>query len=485
MSDVKTSSNSKIIVCFTGFSKSDIEALSQIVGGLGCVYESSLTTRTTHLVCATTNSSKYACAQRAGIICVTREWLDVSEAEGHPVPEVTPFFVPPLYGCIICPTGLTKAERAVAEHDVVSLGGSFSGDKDEPIDVDGHKIYYRGHRILVEIIKDLLANKGLDKATHVLLVGDSAGGMASYFHADEIGSMLPKNTIFKVAPFSGIFLDLPNVEGQIFWRDLMKSAFERQNCSKSVNDKCVKAQAAGEEYKCFLGQYAMEYIETPLFVINSRSDLIGILCIVFGAPLIGTTSEGAGNCTAIPGSLECFSTLQCTHEQFEDMEWYASNFSHIIENKTILHKNGNGLYEYSCYSHADEPASYWSNLVVQNVTLRDAVSKWFFSTNESASMHTYKDCITHDSFYCNPTCIPPVPPTPPSNSSSTSSSTSSPSTSSSHSSPSTSSVTPTSSSTTPTPSSTTPTPSTSSSSGMVLYPMVTLISAALVMFSNW
>jgi len=116
---------SKVIVCLTGFCKADVEALSQVIGNLGCVYESSLTTRTTHLVCASTNTTKYACAQRAGIICVTREWLDVSEAEGHPVAEVCPFFVPPLYGCILCPTGLTRAERATIKEECEELGASF------------------------------------------------------------------------------------------------------------------------------------------------------------------------------------------------------------------------------------------------------------------------------------------------------------------------------------------------------------------------
>jgi len=112
----------------TGFSKADIENLSQIAGSLGCVYESSLTTRTTHLICATTNSTKYARAQRAGIICVTREWLDVSEAEGHPVAEVCPFIVPPLFGCVICPTGISKGERTIVERDCIALGATFSGD---------------------------------------------------------------------------------------------------------------------------------------------------------------------------------------------------------------------------------------------------------------------------------------------------------------------------------------------------------------------
>jgi len=128
MSEEKKGSYQKVIVCLTGFSKAEIDVLSQMIGSLGCVYESSLTTRTTHLVCATTNSVKYASAQRAGILCVTREWLDVSFAERHPVPELCPFIVPPLFGCVFCTTGFPKAEREVIKHDCISLGGTFSLD---------------------------------------------------------------------------------------------------------------------------------------------------------------------------------------------------------------------------------------------------------------------------------------------------------------------------------------------------------------------
>jgi len=167
-------------------------------------------------------------------------------------------------------------------------GASFSGDREEPVKVNDTYIYYRGHRILTGIMNDLLLNHDLNDATHVLVVGDSAGGMATYYHVDEIKSMLPNTTIFKAAPFSGVFLDLPNVEGKVFFRDLMKGVFESQDCYS--NDKCINAQKKGEEWKCFFAQYVMDYIETPLFVLNSRIDLIGLMCISLGEPLHGLSN---------------------------------------------------------------------------------------------------------------------------------------------------------------------------------------------------
>ena len=72
--------------------------------------------------------------------------------------------------------------------------------------MQGKKIYYRGHRILLATMNELLTKHNLD--TDVLLVGDSAGGMATYYHADEIKDMLPQTARFKAAPFSGYSIHL-------------------------------------------------------------------------------------------------------------------------------------------------------------------------------------------------------------------------------------------------------------------------------------
>jgi len=196
-------------------------------------------------------------------------------------------------------------------------GASFSGNKEEPVEVDGKTIYYRGHRILTAVIEDLLANRGLNTATDVLVVGDSAGGMATYYHIDEIRSLMPKSvTRFKGAPFSGVFLDEANVENKTFFRDLMKGVFNDQECI--ANEECMAAQDPDKRYNCFFAQYSMPYTKTPLFVINSPSDQVGILCITLGEPLLGI-SNGTGNCTAVPGWEECVTTGVCTEEQWDEV----------------------------------------------------------------------------------------------------------------------------------------------------------------------
>jgi len=248
--------------------------------------------------------------------------------------------------------------------------------------------------------------KGLNTATDVLLVGDSAGGMATFFHADEIKSMLPAKIRYKAAPFSGIFLDRSNADDIDFFGAQMKHACDIQNCS--LDPKCVEAYSGDESYKCVLGQYTLEFTETPLFVLNSPYDTVGMLCIVMGEPILYPVNTGTGNCSAIPGWQECAAdTGKCTSHQWRKMEEYAKAFRLVVEESTKLNKDGNGVFEYSCFSHAIEAGRGWDRVIVDNTLMRDAVRDWFFSDNEPASKHIYKDCFNLFSTTCNPTCAEP------------------------------------------------------------------------------
>jgi len=284
-------------------------------------------------------------------------------------------------------------------------GACFSGNKEDPLVVNNTNVYFRGHRILEAAFKDILETKGFDQATEVLLVGDSAGGMATYYQADWIKQFMPPSVKkFKAVPFSGIFLDRPNAEGTFVFGPMLEYAYRLQ---ESVgNQKCAEANP-DDKYKCFLPQYVMEYIETPLFVMNSAYDLVAIQCIVAGEPLI-TYSQGTGNCSAVPGWRECsLDVANCTLDQWAKIEEYATYFRVIVENNPVVTKVGNGLYEHSCIIHDVEPDYGWNHFVVRDTLLRDAVRDWFLSDNDPAFRHTYKDCDNGFDTECNPTCKKP------------------------------------------------------------------------------
>jgi len=284
-------------------------------------------------------------------------------------------------------------------------GACFGGDVEEPLVVQGYTIYFRGHRILKGVINELLKTRGMDSATEVLVTGSSAGAMSTFFHADTIKSMMPSSVKrFKALPMSGVFLDHPNAEGKPVSTPQFKKSFEMQNLKSTIIKSCIDAMPEDEQYKCMFAQYNMNYVNVPMFVLNSAYDQWATYCIL-GAEPIETFAGDQGNCSAVPGWSACEKDpSQCTQAQWQVIEEYGNSFMNIVENHPAMKKNGNGLFEYNCHTHAVEVGMGWMYYTVQGTAMRDAVRKWYFSDNEPSSNHFYKDCVNHGSYSCNPTC---------------------------------------------------------------------------------
>ncbi|KAK9143736.1 hypothetical protein Syun_013136 [Stephania yunnanensis] len=84
-------------------------------------------------------------------------------------------------------------------------GASFAGDS--VFSNQTTKLYFRGQRIWRAIVLDLLP-KGLDQAEKALLSGCSAGGLATFFHCDNLSAFLPKTATVKCLSDAGFFLDV-------------------------------------------------------------------------------------------------------------------------------------------------------------------------------------------------------------------------------------------------------------------------------------
>jgi len=285
-------------------------------------------------------------------------------------------------------------------------GASFAGDLADPIRVNGKLIYFRGYRNLKAIMNDLLHERGMNKATEVLLCGSSAGGLAVYLHADQIGEMLPGSVHrYKAIPFSGVFLDHPNAENIPVYTPQIQKVFSMQNCTAGVNVRCLVSKSPRYMHLCMMAEYTMQHTETPLFVMNSAYDSWSTECILGSEPVVEPTILN-GNCSAVPGWYNCeLNHSQCTQNQWAQIEQWGNDYSDRIENNAAVLADGNGIYEYSCHRHCAE-LGHWDTITVQGTVMRDALIKWYYSKNEPASKHTYKDCKNKGSFCCNPTCCP-------------------------------------------------------------------------------
>jgi len=285
-------------------------------------------------------------------------------------------------------------------------GGSFTGMRHDAVDVGGKKIYYRGYYNLKAIMNALLTQHGMNKATEVILTGGSAGGLATFIHADQIAAMLPKTVKrYKAAPFSGMFLRHVNVNNEVVYEQQLKQVFELQNSSYGVDVHCLVGKAEKDRHLCMFGQETIRHSITPMFVMNSMYDEWSLRCIMTAEP-VRASSPANYNCTAAPGWARCVTNESCTATQWKELNTkWGDDYRTMINGNQGLKSAGNGLFAYSCHLHGAEVRDFhWTRLKVNGVSMRDAFIKWYLSKDEAASKHTYIGCKINGNFHCNPTC---------------------------------------------------------------------------------
>lgn len=161
-------------------------------------------------------------------------------------------------------------------------GNSFSGST--VYNANGTLLHFNGHAIIDAALNYISTTvlpgaPGLfTAAERVLLTGCSAGGLATYLHADYVGAYvaanLPKGTMYGAISISGFFLQVrvgearggtslrrpstdgpsppaplaaqsSSVIGEPIYADQIKSIHYLSNATYGVNAACVAAQSPG------------------------------------------------------------------------------------------------------------------------------------------------------------------------------------------------------------------------------------------------
>jgi len=143
---------------------------------------------------------------------------------------------------------LEPALRAVHRWRLVrgdgAAGYSSWARHDDEDSLSGTKLWYRGRNILDAVLDDLLARRGLEQATDVVLSGCSAGGLAIYLNADHVASKLPSGAKFRAIADSGYFLRAAgNVVG-MQWVAKAMNVSTNIACERAEKDptECIFAQ---------------------------------------------------------------------------------------------------------------------------------------------------------------------------------------------------------------------------------------------------
>lgn len=252
-------------------------------------------------------------------------------------------------------------------------GASFSGDVTNPVHVGSSTIYFRGKRLLRAALDDLFS-RGMKSATDVILTGCSAGGLATYLHADYVNSVLsPQTAPLKAIADAGYFLDAKNWTGQEHIRPLYQYVFQMQNCSGGVNQECIRANK-GSEWKCFFAQYTFPFLKTPIFQFNSMYDTWQIPNIL---------------------QVTCKFPDDCPRIQQEAVLGYRETF--LDDSMAVSASSTSGMFLPSCLQHCMSLSDdLWTKILVGGLTAVEAFSKWYF---ETGPLH-----LIDGPYPCNPTC---------------------------------------------------------------------------------
>jgi len=286
-------------------------------------------------------------------------------------------------------------------------GNSFSGNRDAPLVYNNTNLYFRGKRNIDATFQALTASHGFNKATNVVLTGCSAGGLATYMHTDYVATLLP-TTVQKYGaiPISGFFLLHNNVENKPVYPNEIQSIFTIANSTHGVNDACIAAKTAADQWQCNFATEIYKYIKSPIFSLDSNYDSWQTSCILTSEP-VADGSSANGNCSAAPGWQACGQNPNnCTNAQMTLYNQYGMDFVSMMQNTTTAKANGNGGFIYSCHTHcAGQTSSYYNTFAINNVTMQQAVSKWWASNKAAPQWQwpCYYSATTVPR-QCNPTC---------------------------------------------------------------------------------
>ncbi|KAG6434431.1 hypothetical protein SASPL_106065 [Salvia splendens] len=189
---------------------------------------------------------------------------------------------------------------------------------------------FRGARIFNVMMEEMLG-KGMRKAKEAILVGSSAGGLATMLHCDKFRNLFPNTSRVKCISDSGFFL----------------------------HGKDLHAHIIREQYYsgvCLFPEYFTGDIQTPVFVLESAFDSFQVLYVV--------------------GFTSCARNLNlstCNSTEIELMREFRKTFIETLVG--LKNSLSRGVLVHSCYRHGHFPDSQTSISLANKVSF---VSIYFF-----------------------------------------------------------------------------------------------------------
>ncbi|CAO2821815.1 unnamed protein product [Amaranthus hypochondriacus] len=248
-------------------------------------------------------------------------------------------------------------------------GASFAGNS--KFDNGTSLLYFRGQKIWQAILQDLLP-KGLAHAQKILLSGCSAGGLAVFLHCDNLSSFLPSNVTVKCLSDAGFFLDEPDIAMNRTIRTVYNEVVSLQGVEQYLDQKCI--DSVDDPKLCFFPQYVLNFIRTPLFILNSAYDSWQFHNIL--VPFSGGVAKPWSPCK--------FNLTKCTDSQIQTLQDFRQEMVETLSPFYKQTKTG-GVFINSCFAHCQsEKQDTWfqpDSPILNGKTVAEAVGDWYFERN--------------------------------------------------------------------------------------------------------
>uniref|UniRef100_A0A251V9M0 Pectin acetylesterase n=1 Tax=Helianthus annuus TaxID=4232 RepID=A0A251V9M0_HELAN len=246
-------------------------------------------------------------------------------------------------------------------------GASFTGDVEE-VDHDNN-LYFRGARVFDAIVEELMSI-GMKDAQNVLLSGCSAGGLASILNCDKFRGFFPQNTRVKCVSDAGYFPHVKDLSGEYRFEQYFDKIVTLHGSAKALPSECTSNMNPG---LCFYPDFAMPYINTPIFIVNSAYDTWQV------SNMFATNeSDPKGEFTKCKNDLN-----ECSTTQLKRLQDFRSDFLGSVS--SVTKSSTEGMFINTCYTHCQTDQSTWfanATSKLDDKTIAEGVDDWFYDKSE-------------------------------------------------------------------------------------------------------
>lgn len=248
--------------------------------------------------------------------------------------------------------------------------------------------HFRGQALVQAMVKALSTNHGLASAERIYFVGCSAGARGVMTNIDPVVEMgfFPANAMVIAYLDSPYYLDV-----QPYSADFLGFQYQEQqkyslfNTTGIISADCAAAFVSDEQWKCQYGEYRMEYVKAPYFIVASQYDSYQLS--------LNTQLE--------PNNYDAGATQYAEEFGAHDTQSLISLLEHT---GNAQDKRGDGFayFSWACYNHAiADHASFNSTSTTNGVTQKQALEVYLAmhpasSTGHIRTLQWVDDCSGFD-----------------------------------------------------------------------------------------